>query len=326
MAWEKGSLERGVFSFTYFDYFNNENYCRVEEPMTKKRRHKKKRFWWLLLLPLIFLLSRLEGAKMRYKKDELASSIAQVQGTLPFFKTKTLNGKSINSLQLLSPAQKPLLVFVHGSPGSLSAYEAYLKDVELFQYADMISIDRPGFGYSDFGKTEASLMEQATLIAELLKDFPGREKILIGHSMGGPVISKLAIEFPVLVNGLVYVAPSICPELEPPNLWRKVVNFPLFRIFTPPALRVCNQEIIPLKKELELMTDGWKNVEVPATFIQGTEDNLVPPGNVDFGERMLINSASVKVKKIENGNHFILWSEIPFIKNEILLLLQKLRV
>lgn len=294
--------------------------------MTKRKWYKKKRFWWLLILPAIFVLSRLEGAKMRYKQGKLTNSIAEAQDTKPFFKTKNLRDKTIHYLQLLSADDKPLVVFVHGSPGSLAAYTEYLTDKELFQSADLIAVDRLGFGYSDFGKAEPSLYEQAALIAEVLKDFPHREKILVGHSMGGPVISKLAMEFPDQVNGLVYVAPSICPELEPSNLWRKVVNFPLFRIFTPPVLRVCNQEIIPLKGELDLMLPKWSGIQIPATVIQGEEDNLVPAGNADFAEDMLINSPTVKINKIEGGNHFILWSEIPLIKKEILNLLKIIQV
>ena len=45
----------------------------------------------------------------------------------------------------------PTIFFVHGTPGSWDAFEKYLKDKELLHKFRLVSIDRPGFGYSDFG-------------------------------------------------------------------------------------------------------------------------------------------------------------------------------
>src|SRR5689334_7306694 len=44
----------------------------------------------------------------------------------------------------------PTLVFIHGSPGSWSAFTNYLTDPDLLKKFRLMSIDRPGFGYSDF--------------------------------------------------------------------------------------------------------------------------------------------------------------------------------
>ena len=76
----------------------------------------------------------------------------------------------------------------------------------------------------------------------------------------------------------------------------------------PKALRVCNQEILPLEGELRKMLPLWEKITVPVTVIQGEKDNLVPKGNADFAKRMLVNSKKVKLEMIKGGNHFILWS------------------
>jgi hypothetical protein len=44
----------------------------------------------------------------------------------------------------------PTLVFLHGTPGSWNAFADYMQDSLLLGKYRMISIDRPGFGYSDF--------------------------------------------------------------------------------------------------------------------------------------------------------------------------------
>ena len=126
------------------------------------------------------------------------------------------------------------------------------------------------------------------------------------------------MDFPELVNGLILVAPAISPKLEPNNWWRKVLDWRFFRWFTPTAFRVCNQEIIPLKKELLSMQDQWGNITCPVTVVQGTVDKLVPVGNAFYAKEMLKNSSSVKIELIEEGNHFILWSETAIIKQSIL--------
>ena len=46
----------------------------------------------------------------------------------------------------------PTLVFVHGSPGSWMHYMKYMWDGDLRKKFRIVAIDRPGFGYSDFGK------------------------------------------------------------------------------------------------------------------------------------------------------------------------------
>jgi len=105
------------------------------------------------------------------------------------------------------------------------------------------------------------------------------------------------------------VAGSIAPELEPEEWWRPVIDFFAIRWILPDALKVCNQEVMPLKAELEKMLPLWQTIRCPVTIIQGEDDNLVPKGNADFAQQMLINSESVKVDIIPNANHFILWSE-----------------
>ena len=142
--------------------------------------------------------------------------------------------------------------------------------------------------------------------------------------MGGPVIAKVTMEYPQLVDGLVMIAPSISPPLEPSNTWRQVMDWWPIRILTPDALRICNQEIIPLKEELEMMMDGWSDIKIPVTVIQGEEDFLVPQGNADFAKAMLENSPYVNIQKIKNGNHFILWNKVPLIKKEIKAMLHQL--
>jgi hypothetical protein len=67
---------------------------------------------------------------------------------------------------------KPVIIFVHGSPGSWDAFAAYFKDPEMLLNFRMISVDRIGYGKSDPGQPESSLWLQSALIKPILDQIP----------------------------------------------------------------------------------------------------------------------------------------------------------
>jgi pimeloyl-ACP methyl ester carboxylesterase len=84
---------------------------------------------------------------------------------------------------------------------------------------------------------EQSLRMQSACLAPLLRLGKSAKKpILVGHSLGGPVAARLAMDYPDEVGGLILVAPSIDPELEKKN--GIVPSVPLSRFvgYFPPNL------------------------------------------------------------------------------------------
>lgn len=210
----------------------------------------------------------------------------------------------------------PLVLFIHGSPGSWTAFKEFFKDSLLLSKAQLISVDRPGFGYSNYGKAEPSLAIQATCIIPLLQKYGTRKKvILVGHSLGGPLIARIAMDYPELVNYLIFVAPSVDPELEPKEWYRKPMNS--MRWLLPGSIRASNREIISLKKELELMLPLWSTIHQPAIVIQGEQDDLVPPANALFLKKSMVNS-QVHIVMLKDMNHFIPWKKPEAIRQAIL--------
>jgi pimeloyl-ACP methyl ester carboxylesterase len=208
---------------------------------------------------------------------------------------------------------------LHGSPGSGSNCINYLKDKKLNQYAQIATMDRAGYGYSDFGDTEPSLQKQVKYIEPIIDKY-GKDKkiILAGHSLGGPLIARAAIDMPDKVDGLVMIAASNDPKLEPEEWFRPILNYKPIRWMIPTPFRVSNQEILPLKGQLENMLPLWSNIRIPVIVIQGDKDNLVPKGNADFTKKMLSHNPKVKIDILEGRNHFILWSEEARITNHII--------
>jgi pimeloyl-ACP methyl ester carboxylesterase len=284
----------------------------------------KKRYWWLLgTFSLLFVLVRCESMKMRYETEAVMDGLDTMGVSNAHFRTVDMDGTTVNYLEVGDDISKPTVVFLHGSPGSLSAYAPYYTDSILLSVCNMISLDRLGFGYSDFGDAEPSLAMQAGALAQVLGEKQRSKVILVGHSMGGPVIARAAMDYPQTIAGIIMVAPAVSPDLEPSNTWRRAVDLPPLRWLTPPALRVCNQEIIPLKAELEAMREYWPAMPMPITVVQGTEDQLVPAGNAEFVRVAVGNDSLVKLSYVEGGDHFILWSEVPLIRKEILEMIGK---
>jgi len=221
-------------------------------------------------------------------------------------------------------SNKPLVIFVHGSPGSLSAFIDFMTDTVLLENAQLITTDRPGFGYSNFGVAEPSFQKQAILLKPILEKYKtNRPIILVGHSLGGPVIARMAMDYPELIDGLVLVAASIDPDLEPDETWfRAPLATPFLRWILPRSFRASNEEIYQAKPQLYDMLPLWKNISCPVVVIHGKKDSLVPIANADFAQKMLINTR-VKIVLKEDMNHFVPWSNPELIRVAVIELIQQ---
>lgn len=249
-----------------------------------------------------------------------------------FLAKKTINGshhsynldKQSIHYAIAGDTSKPLVLFVHGSPGSLSAFIDFIADSMLSKHALLATVDRPGFGHSNFGKAEYSLQQQARLLKPIIEKYStNKPVILVGHSLGGPVIARIAMDYPHLVDGLVLVAASIDPSLEPNEKWfRAPLSTPFLRWILPRSFRASNDEIYRLKNELEDMVPLWDKITCQVIVIQGEKDSLVPARNADFAKNMLVN-APVTLSLHKEANHFIPWNKPELIRQAILELLPK---
>lgn len=231
--------------------------------------------------------------------------------------TSIVGDHSIHFIQTGS-AEKATLFFVHGSPGSWDAYKQYLSDSLLLKKYRMIAIDRPGFGRSNFGTAE-DLATQAQVIEDFITQVDNHQPIvLIGHSMGGPVIVKMAADHPNRFPNLVVLAGAVDPRAETPELWRKILLSKPLRYLIPGALRPSNDELWWLKKDLFDMEPNLKNITSKVTIIHGTKDQLVPYKNMSYMNRQFVHAKSINNISIENANHFIPWEHFDLIRNTLL--------
>lgn len=269
----------------------------------------------VLVAPVLFLHSCMPSFRMSATEVDTYFKNKKVTATQHQYKYEWRDIHYVSA----GDSTKPMVLFVHGSPGSLDAFLEFLTLENLRRDAFLITTDRPGFGNSNFGNAEPSLKKQALALKPILEKYKqNKPVILVGHSLGGPLIAKMAMEYPELVDGLIIVAGSIDPELEPNETWfRAPLATPFLSWILPGAFRASNEEIYQLKPELEEMVPYWKNITCPVIVIQGKVDELVPYENVDFARKMLVN-APVEYVIVDDMNHFVPWSNPELITDAIL--------
>lgn len=212
----------------------------------------------------------------------------------------------------------PTIFFIHGSPGSWNAFENYMKDSLLLQKFRMVSVDRPGFGYSDYGQPQ-HLDVQSVWISRLFYLLANHKPMfLAGHSLGGPMVIKLAADNPHLFSGIVVISGSIDPKEEKPEKWRPFLYKTPLNYLVPGAMRPSNEELWYLKKDLVQLENDFPKITCPVYFIHGSVDTWVPPGNVEYGKKMLVNAPLVDITLIPGANHFIPWSKFTEIRTILL--------
>ncbi|MDH5365358.1 MAG: alpha/beta hydrolase [Cyclobacteriaceae bacterium] len=237
---------------------------------------------------------------------------------------KRLNyeGKEVRYVEVgTEKNKKALVIFVHGAPGSSRDLLFYLSDSILLEKARMISFDRLGYGYSDYGNAEISIEEQAKLVNAFVKEAKESTIILVGHSFGGPIIAKAAI-MNTKISGILMLAPVNDPYNEK-ILW--VSNFgkwKLTRWMMSKAWKVATDEKFTHEQELLRMKDGWQKLRVPVVHIHGGKDWIAPISNVAWSEDN-IPKKHLKIINQEELDHFIPFKNHDLVVEQILVLLEK---
>ena len=210
------------------------------------------------------------------------------------------------------------VIFVHGTPGSAYAFTDYLVNVP--PGFEFISIDRPGFGKSGPEGAVVSLERQALALRPLLVTRGGKKPILVGHSLGGPIIARAAVDNPGKIGGLVIAAGSLDPDLEEVQLVQHVAEVFGLSYLVSRKLRNANRELIGLKKHLVLLQPRLKDIRCPVVIVHGTKDDLVPYKNVAFMRRHLTGSARITVVRLDGTNHFLPWNSKAALDRSVALL------
>src|SRR6185436_9717274 len=212
----------------------------------------------------------------------------------------------------------PTLFFIHGSPDSWSRYQKFMQDKDLLSKYRMIAIDRPGFGYSQFGDAK-NLEDQSRLIGPFVRSIKNSKPIYcIGHSYGGAVVIKLQTDNNDLFDGLVLLAAAVDPKQEKPEKWRYIMNVAPLKYLLPGAYRPSNTELVYLKKDLKELEKEWAKSTFPVWILHGDKDTYVPVANSAYAKYELVNAKAIHVKILPGADHFITDERYEDVKKVLL--------
>ncbi len=115
-----------------------------------------------------------------------------------------LNGARIH---YLDKGSGPAIVLVHGLGGQMGNFAYGVVDHLMCEFR-VIVIDRPGSGYSTRATDDsAHLGAQAAFVAEFIRKLNLERPLLVGHSLGGAISLRVALDHPEVISGLALVAP-----------------------------------------------------------------------------------------------------------------------
>jgi pimeloyl-ACP methyl ester carboxylesterase len=155
----------------------------------------------------------------------------------------------------------PVLVLVHGSPGSIVTFEPFLMDTSITNHVRLIAMDRPGYGYSGLGKPDTSILHQADLIYSILhNDLDINKYSVMGYSYGGSVAATLAAIDNKKVKHLVLVSASLEPGKEKTYKISHVIKTKVFGPLCPKVYRSANKEKLSHHAALSNVTGMYPDI------------------------------------------------------------------
>jgi pimeloyl-ACP methyl ester carboxylesterase len=215
-------------------------------------------------------------------------------------------------------ASGPRVILVHGTPGSATGWTDYVMKPP--PGIEVVALDRPGFGDSGPAGAVTGLAEQAAAVIALLPT-DGRPAVLLGHSLGGPIVAyvaaQLAAEQPPRVQGVVLLAASLDPAQEDIHPMQHVGAWAPVRFLLPRTIRNANAELMALKPELEKLQTMLGQIKTRVLIVHGTKDELVPVANVPFMQKHITAAACVKTTLLEGQNHFLPWNSEAVVRQAI---------
>lgn len=247
-----------------------------------------------------------------------------IPATISYYET---HGRRLRYVSVGDTQGKGTLVFLHGSPGSMSFYSGRFRDNDILEKFHIYAIDRPGYGYSGFGDPEPSVQKQSEMVRALIDSLHHAKHpvIIVGSSYGAAIACRLTMDHPDLVDGLVLTGPAIGPGLEKYFWFTNIIESPVIRWFIPRMFRSANTEKVHHKEELEKMLPYWNNIRVPVVFLQGEKDNIVDTSNASFARKHLVNAPSLDIRFIKGRSHRLAQFEWPRFREAILDVYEKVK-
>ncbi|MFH6679161.1 alpha/beta fold hydrolase [Clavibacter michiganensis] len=105
---------------------------------------------------------------------------------------------------------RPAFVLVHG----IGVSSRYFHPVAAFlaEHGTVYTIDLPGYGESPRVRRDVTLDDHAAVVAEVIRMHGLVDPVVVGHSMGTQIVTRLAVDHPEVADRIVLIAPTLPPR------------------------------------------------------------------------------------------------------------------
>lgn len=229
---------------------------------------------------------------------------------------------------------RPVL-FLHGWLGS---WRYWLPSMEVAStHFRTYAFDLIGFGDTHQRNIEPSISAYAEQVIRFLDELGIEQVALVGHSMGGMVALKIAIEHPdrierVSTVGAPIVGSSLAPLLKLtafrpiargmdalPSLTKWLFRYFLAEADEQAMLEILEDSVKPTADSIRasvrsmMRTDlrpDLARLRVPSLVLHGTHDDIVMPTQIEVIRRAMHTSPYLRQFSIEGSRHFP-WVDQP---------------
>jgi 3-oxoadipate enol-lactonase len=223
---------------------------------------------------------------------------------------------------------KPL-VLIHGYPLDHTIWNKVVPLLE--QKFDLIIPDLQGFGESDIGKIEPSMIDYARDIERLLNHLKIKKAFLGGHSMGGYVMLAFTKEFPQRVSGLAMISTQSVADSQERKKARRanaeqvekmgigvVLDSMVPKLSKDPLVQEYVRQVITRQKPKGIInaliamanrpdsTELLKSLKIPVVIVHGNGDELIP---IDRAREMKTDLPTASYSELVGVGH------MPMIEN-----------
>jgi len=218
---------------------------------------------------------------------------------------------TLHSYERYCPDSRGTLVLLHGLGTSSSTWVRILPSLEL--KSNIVALDLPGFGLSTInaGSRFADIHELQESIVEFIRQRVPGPIILLGHSLGGWLAAKYAVEHAENINHLVLAdsAGILCEEtMEQGNAFQvesvgdlirllDVIWFRYpwyFKPFYPAVLNdMRKRQVAEFVRSIhadDFLNDILGKLTMSVSIIWGKEDKLISMKSVDIMKQSLPNA------------------------------------
>ncbi len=222
----------------------------------------------------------------------------------PVYKKLDFLNRKLHYATMCSKDTLPLLVFVHGAPGAWYGYLNLMDDSLLQANFKMVSIDRLGYGKSNYGVPELSVQMQALEIKRIIEEEnrSGKKVFLVGRSYGAPIVAWYAINYPQMVEKLFMISPVIDPDKEKFYWFSSIGRAHLVQLLLPKMLNVATSEKYSHAEQMKKMLPKWKKLYSTTYVITGEDDHLADTANFSFAKRNMVNCNCTFLKLPKTGH------------------------